>query len=59
MFYQVEGLVVDEGITFAHLKGTFEFFLKTLFTEKTKVEISSEFFRSQNLRLRWISVVVL
>jgi len=44
MFYQVEGLVVDEGITFAHLKGTMEYFLKTLFHEKTKVRFRPSFF---------------
>jgi len=44
MFYQVEGLVVDEGITFAHLKGTLEYFLKTLFHEKIKVRFRPSFF---------------
>ena len=28
MFTQVEGLVIDEGITFADLKGTLELFLR-------------------------------
>ena len=31
MFHQVEGFVVDEGITFAHLKGLMQDFLKRLF----------------------------
>ncbi len=31
MFHQLEGLVVDEGITFGHLKATLEAFLKELF----------------------------
>jgi phenylalanyl-tRNA synthetase alpha chain len=44
MFYQVEGLVVDRGITFAHLKGTLESFLKALFHEKTKVRFRPSFF---------------
>jgi phenylalanyl-tRNA synthetase alpha chain len=44
MFYQVEGLVVDRGITFAHLKGTLESFLKDLFHEKTKVRFRPSFF---------------
>ncbi len=44
MFYQVEGLVVDEGITFAHLKGTLEYFLKTLFSEKIKIRFRPSFF---------------
>ena len=44
MFYQVEGLVVDEDITFAHLKGTLEHFLKTLFHEKIKIRFRPSFF---------------
>jgi phenylalanyl-tRNA synthetase alpha chain len=44
MFYQVEGLVVDEGITFAHLKGTLEFSIRALFGEKIKVRFRPSFF---------------
>jgi len=44
MFYQVEGLAVDEGITFAHLKGTLEYFLKSLFSEKIKIRFRPSFF---------------
>ena len=44
MFYQVEGLVVDEGITFAHLKGTLEHFIRALFGEKLKVRFRPSFF---------------
>jgi len=44
MFYQLEGLVVDKGITFAHLKGTLEFFLKSLFSEKIKMRFRPAFF---------------
>ncbi len=44
MFYQVEGLVVDKGITFAHLKGTLEHFLKILFYEKLKIRFRPSFF---------------
>jgi phenylalanyl-tRNA synthetase alpha chain len=44
MFMQVEGLVVGEGITFAHLKGTLEHFLKRLFGEKLKVRFRPSFF---------------
>lgn len=38
IFYQMEGLVVDKGITFADLKGTLETFAKRMFgdTMKTK-----------------------
>ncbi len=44
MFLQVEGLVVDEGITFAHLKGTLEYFLRRLFGEKIKIRFRPSFF---------------
>ncbi|MDP4143906.1 MAG: phenylalanine--tRNA ligase subunit alpha [Bacillota bacterium] len=33
IFYQVEGLVIDKGITFADLKGTLEMFIKKMFGE--------------------------
>jgi phenylalanyl-tRNA synthetase alpha chain len=44
MFLQVEGLVVGEGITFAHLKGTLEYFLRALFGEKLKIRFRPSFF---------------
>jgi len=44
MFHQVEGLVVDRGITFAHLKGTLDFFIKALFGEKIKIRFRPSFF---------------
>jgi phenylalanyl-tRNA synthetase alpha chain len=44
MFFQVEGLVVDHGITFAHLKGTLECFLKALYHERIKIRFRPSFF---------------
>jgi phenylalanyl-tRNA synthetase alpha chain len=44
MFMQVEGLVVDKGVTFAHLKGTLEYFLRALFGERIKVRFRPSFF---------------
>jgi phenylalanyl-tRNA synthetase alpha chain len=44
MFMQVEGLVVDEGATFAHLKGTLEHFIRALFGERIKVRFRPSFF---------------
>lgn len=44
MFFQVEGLVVDHGITFAHLKGTLEHFLRRLFSEKVQIRFRPSFF---------------
>ena len=39
MFYQFEGLVVDEGINITHLKGTLDFFVKKYFGQQKKVRI--------------------
>jgi phenylalanyl-tRNA synthetase alpha chain len=39
MFHQVEGLLVDEGITFGHLKATLETFLRALFSEEVAVRL--------------------
>ncbi|MFC2157306.1 phenylalanine--tRNA ligase subunit alpha [Acidobacteriota bacterium] len=44
MFFQVEGLVVDVGISMAHLKGTLEYFLKALFHDKIKIRFRPSFF---------------
>jgi phenylalanyl-tRNA synthetase alpha chain len=44
MFHQIEGLVVDEGVTMAHLKGTIEVFLRTLFGERLKIRFRPSFF---------------
>ena len=43
-FHQVEGMVIDEGITFADLKGTLEAFAKKMFGEDTKVKFSPHHF---------------
>ena len=44
MFHQMEGLVVDKGITLADLKGTLEIFLKALFSEDTLVRLRPSYF---------------
>ncbi|HZF08543.1 MAG TPA: phenylalanine--tRNA ligase subunit alpha [Thermoanaerobaculia bacterium] len=44
MFHQVECLAVAEGITFGHLKGTLEAFLKRLFSPDTGVRLRPSFF---------------
>jgi len=43
-FYQNEGLVVGEGITLAHLKGTLEQFFKDYLAEDAKVRFRPSFF---------------
>ncbi len=44
MFTQVEGLVIDEGISFADLKGTLELFLQQMFGEEVGVRFRPSFF---------------
>lgn len=44
MFHQVEGLVVDKGISFADLKGTLELFIREIFGSNTKVRFRPSFF---------------
>ncbi len=44
MFHQVEGLAVAEGITFGHLKGTLDAFLKRLFGPETAVRLRPSYF---------------
>lgn len=39
MFYQFEGMVVDEGINITHLKGTLDFFVKQYFGPQRGVRI--------------------
>jgi len=44
VFHQVEGLLVDRDITFSHLKGTLEVFLRALFGEETKLRFRPGYF---------------
>jgi phenylalanyl-tRNA synthetase alpha chain len=44
MFHQVEGLVVDEGITMAHLKGTLDHFAERMFGEGITTRFRPSYF---------------
>ncbi|MBN1459198.1 MAG: phenylalanine--tRNA ligase subunit alpha [Armatimonadetes bacterium] len=44
IFYQLECLLVDEGITFAHLKGTLATFLRAYLGPSTRVRFRPDFF---------------
>ncbi len=44
MFFQVEGLCVDRGITMAHLKGTLDEFVHRLFGSSTKTRFRPSYF---------------
>lgn len=43
-FHQIEGLVVDKGISFANLKATLSEFSKKMFGENTKVRFTPSYF---------------
>ncbi len=44
MFHQVEGLLVDRGITFADLKGVLTVFVRQMFGKETKLRFRPSFF---------------
>ncbi|WP_238906576.1 phenylalanine--tRNA ligase subunit alpha [Clostridium sp. YIM B02506] len=44
IFYQMEGLVIDKGITFADLKGTLELFAKKMFGDKVQTKFRPHHF---------------
>ncbi|MGA7173494.1 MAG: phenylalanine--tRNA ligase subunit alpha [Candidatus Dormiibacterota bacterium] len=44
MFFQVEGLCVDEGVTLGDLKGTLTYFIRALFGQDRRVRLRSSFF---------------
>jgi len=44
VFHQTEGIAVDKGLTMAHLRGTLDHFVKTLFGEDAKVRLRPNYF---------------
>lgn len=44
VFYQVEGLFVDENVSLAELKGTLEVFCRQMFGEQVKVRFTPSYF---------------
>ena len=44
LFHQIEGLVIDKGITMADLKGTLELLMKRLYGEDTKIRLRPHHF---------------
>jgi phenylalanyl-tRNA synthetase alpha chain len=44
MFHQIEGFMVDENITFGHLKGTLEHFAKAVFGKNIRMRFRPHFF---------------
>lgn len=45
LFHQIEGLVVDKGVTMADLKGTLEIFVKRLYGDDAKVRFRPHHFQ--------------
>jgi phenylalanyl-tRNA synthetase alpha chain len=43
-FYQLEGLLVDQGVTFADLKGTLNAFAKAMYGERISMRFRPDFF---------------
>jgi phenylalanyl-tRNA synthetase alpha chain len=44
MFHQVEGLYVDKGVSFAELKGTLDYFAKTMFGPDVSIRMRPSYF---------------
>ncbi len=44
MFHQIEGLMVDENVSFSHLKGIMNIFLQEVFGKNTKIRFRPSFF---------------
>ena len=44
MFHQIEGLMVDDGISFSHLKGIMNIFLQEVFGKNTQIRFRPSFF---------------
>jgi len=44
MFHQIEGLMVDRGVTMAHLKSTLQLFAKSAFSEDVQIRFRPSFF---------------
>lgn len=44
MFHQVEGLYVDKGVSFAELKGTLDYFAKTMFGPDVNIRMRPSYF---------------
>jgi phenylalanyl-tRNA synthetase alpha chain len=44
MFHQIEGLMVDKGVSFSHLKGIMNIFLQEVFGKDTKIRFRPSFF---------------
>ncbi|MBT9129927.1 MAG: Phenylalanine--tRNA ligase alpha subunit [candidate division WS2 bacterium] len=44
IFHQIEALYIDKGVSFAHLKGTLEYFARSMFGREQKVKFILSYF---------------
>jgi len=44
MFHQVEGLYIDKGVSFADLKGTLDYFAKSMFGQEVNIRLRPSYF---------------
>lgn len=44
MFHQVEGLYVDKGVSFAELKGTLDYFARSMFGPEVRIRLRPSYF---------------
>jgi phenylalanyl-tRNA synthetase alpha chain len=44
MFHQIEGLLVDEGVTLAHMKGVMTLFIRRVFGAEARVRFRPSYF---------------
>lgn len=57
-FHQIEGMVIDKGITFSNLKGTLTQFVQKLFGKETKVKFRPHHSHLRSHRPRWMFPVL-
>ena len=58
IFYQMEGLVIDKGVTFADLKGTLELFAKKCLEIRLKLSLDHIISHLQNHQQKWMQLVL-
>lgn len=52
IFHQIEGLYIDEGVSFADMKQSLLYFAKEVFGEQAVIRMRPSYFPSPNLRPR-------
>ena len=58
LFHQIEGLYVDNNVSFSDLKGVMEYFQKNILVKMLKLDLDQVIFHLQNLAQKWIYIGV-